>query len=82
MLIECEQGGGMCPGRIVIYNINDLYTKSIKKQQNASKYIKNGIQHIVEKVIILALGGQFKCDDIGHSYVEGGGLTIHPFPYQ
>ena len=47
----------MCPGRIVIYNINDLYTKSIKKQQNASKYIINVIKHIVEKVIILALGG-------------------------
>ena len=47
----------MCPGRIVIYNINDLYTKSIKKQRNESQYITNGIHHIVEKVIILALGG-------------------------
>ena len=37
MLIECEQGGGMCPGRTVIYNINNSHTKSIKK---ATKRIK------------------------------------------
>ena len=72
----------MCPRHIVIYNINDLYTKSIKKATKYIKIYKNGIQHSVEKVIILALGGWFKCDDIGHSYVEGGGLTIHPFPNQ
>ena len=33
--------------------------KVLKKQWTASKNIKNGIQHSVVKVIILALGGWF-----------------------
>ena len=50
----------MCPRHILIYNINDLYTKSIKKATKCIKmYKKNGIQQSVEKVNILALGGWF-----------------------
>ena len=42
----------MCPGRIVIYNMNDLYAKSNKKKlQNTLKYIKMGYNTVLKKLL-------------------------------
>ena len=48
----------MCPGRIVIYNINELYTKSIKKATKCIKiYMKKGTKHSVKKLLFWAWEG-------------------------